>query len=423
MVVVVGLVEFVVGGITADSNIELYLVAWASTTGGVWFLFEKAERAASEESRSRLAAWILRVDPKPRIEVLSAKMASLFDTVFGARHLTARCLMGSVIASLASVAIVTTIWIGVAWPFEDLVYVLSSDTMWRITYRLDVLSLVFQGGTVLVLAAVFNLIPDYVSLLQTRRLLSLATATHRWPTILAFDLLLTIGISLSFMYGAARVSLVDPVARTANTSGSSAGLPWQESPVASALWDLVTLQPQVGPLKIDGPVVFAESQPVQISTPHSRERRLLDRVATFRANDCQDGGPMPLIREGPRTCAQPTFGATYPWEFSFDSDPRSVTVSTRGPFLGSSSLTAGGGYVIGFPPGVFFYSAFFTSAWLWLYAGSLALSRLLIRLTDGVGFLLHATDVERQPFRSMGFVNVICLSVIFALGLPLVIWI
>ncbi len=30
------------------------------------------------------------------------------------------------------------------------------------------------------------------------------------------------------------------------------------------------------------------------------------------------------------------------------------------------------------------------------------------------------TDVERQPFRSMGFVSVIIVSVLFAMGLPLV---
>ena len=33
---------------------------------------------------------------------------------------------------------------------------------------------------------------------------------------------------------------------------------------------------------------------------------------------------------------------------------------------------------------------------------------------------LRVTDVERQPFRSMGFVSVIIVSVPFALGLPLV---
>ena len=34
--------------------------------------------------------------------------------------------------------------------------------------------------------------------------------------------------------------------------------------------------------------------------------------------------------------------------------------------------------------------------------------------------ILRVTDVERQPFRSMGFVSVIIVSVLFALGLPLV---
>ena len=37
-----------------------------------------------------------------------------------------------------------------------------------------------------------------------------------------------------------------------------------------------------------------------------------------------------------------------------------------------------------------------------------------------VGFLLRVTDVERQSFRSMGFVSVIIVSGLFALGLPLV---
>ena len=44
----------------------------------------------------------------------------------------------------------------------------------------------------------------------------------------------------------------------------------------------------------------------------------------------------------------------------------------------------------------------------------------IIEAPDGVGFLLRVTDVERQPFRSMGFVSVMIVSVLFALGLPLV---
>jgi len=32
--------------------------------------------------------------------------------------------------------------------------------------------------------------------------------------------------------------------------------------------------------------------------------------------------------------------------------------------------------------------------------------------------LLRVTNIKRQPFRSMGFVSMIIVSVLFALGLP-----
>ena len=39
---------------------------------------------------------------------------------------------------------------------------------------------------------------------------------------------------------------------------------------------------------------------------------------------------------------------------------------------------------------------------------------------SGVGFTVRVTDLERQPFRSTGFVSVITTSALFALGLPVV---
>ena len=48
------------------------------------------------------------------------------------------------------------------------------------------------------------------------------------------------------------------------------------------------------------------------------------------------------------------------------------------------------------------------------------LSCILLPTNSGGGFLRRATDAERQPFRSMGFVSVIIGSALFALGLPLV---
>jgi hypothetical protein len=47
-------------------------------------------------------------------------------------------------------------------------------------------------------------------------------------------------------------------------------------------------------------------------------------------------------------------------------------------------------------------------------------SRMMLRMNHGVGFLIRISDVEEQPFRSMGFVSVIITSALFLLGLPLV---
>ncbi len=83
--------------------------------------------------------------------------------------------------------------------------------------------------------------------------------------------------------------------------------------------------------------------------------------------------------------------------------------------LGTSSLDE----LFGLAVIVGFLSTFFTSIWLWLYVLSIPFSRVLLRMSGGVGFLLRVADGERQPFRSMGFVSVIIASGLFALGLPL----
>ena len=65
-------------------------------------------------------------------------------------------------------------------------------------------------------------------------------------------------------------------------------------------------------------------------------------------------------------------------------------------------------------------STFFTSVWLWLYAASVLVSRILVRMSGGVGFLLKVTDVEHHPFRSMGFTSVALVSFLFLVALPFV---
>jgi hypothetical protein len=299
LVVVLGAAEWIIGGLTADTGVEFYLMAWAGTTGGLWFLFEQAEKALGEESRLKVVHWLGEVRFQASLESIPDQFAVLFDRVFGERHFSVKCFARSSVAStvvVMAMAIVVLGWTGTPYYVPTL----------------------FQAWLIIAL----NVIPDFVSLLETRWALRWMDSTGRVVVVLLLDVVVTAAISafafLALNFGIAVI---------------------QGSPVIDAL---------------------------------------------------------PLGRALTMVWTQPT---TFVWAAS------GQTLDTIGPEIG---------------PAVYFWSAFFTSIWLWLYAASVLLSRLLLRMNKGVGFLLKVSDVEKQPFRSMGFVSVIITSVIFALGLPLV---
>jgi len=63
--------------------------------------------------------------------------------------------------------------------------------------------------------------------------------------------------------------------------------------------------------------------------------------------------------------------------------------------------------------GIWLYSTYFTSVWVWLYA----LSGLAVRLTQFFGLRVHrlkgVLDIENKPLRSMGFVSIALVSLLF----------
>lgn len=73
------------------------------------------------------------------------------------------------------------------------------------------------------------------------------------------------------------------------------------------------------------------------------------------------------------------------------------------------------------PSGIFFYSTFFTSVWVWLYT----LSGFIVKLGEylGVGFswLKAILDIKNKPLRSMGLILDILISIAFLISLPFLI--
>jgi hypothetical protein len=274
----------------AGFGVLSYVGTWAALSGGLWFLFDKAEEAVSATVRRSASAWLRRVDPESRVARWPALFAAGFDKVFSEKHLSGKCFYRSCVASLVSVAIVGTGLIAVSGG------------------SFDPSSILF----VAVLAAFINFVPDYVSLLETRRVIKWMRGSNRVFGPLVLDLALTTLISLGLMWGGMW------------TFGSLMTLTFQLPP------------PDQFPAYVRSMVVFR--------TP---------------TNDLPDA--------------------------------------------------------------VFFYSAFFTSVWVWLYVAAGAAVRVAGGFNVGLRLLRTFTDLDEQPFRSLGFAAVLITTLLFLAGIPLIV--
>jgi len=84
-------------------------------------------------------------------------------------------------------------------------------------------------------------------------------------------------------------------------------------------------------------------------------------------------------------------------------------------------LTRRPGIPPGVSPGVWFYAAFFTCAWVWLYALSGAAVKLGQYLGMGVAVVRGLLDIEEKPITSLGWAAMLLASIVYW-GVALVRW-
>ena len=61
----------------------------------------------------------------------------------------------------------------------------------------------------------------------------------------------------------------------------------------------------------------------------------------------------------------------------------------------------------------FFYSAFFTSIWLWLYAGAGFLLKAACRFDIGFDWFNRKFDIEKKPLQSIGLVSGAIVAMVY----------
>ena len=155
---------------------------------GVIAAFTKStSELLKDESKKEIGHWLLGLDIPQSVANWPQTFSGLFDRIFTEKHYSWKCFFRSCVASLLSVGLFTILFYGLD-PERFLHGPAYGD-------KIKILAVVFGCGIV------FNLIPDYISLLETRYILRWMSRVHSGRKILGLmvlDLILTLGIFLGF---------------------------------------------------------------------------------------------------------------------------------------------------------------------------------------------------------------------------------
>jgi len=87
-----------------------YLMAWAATITGIWFLFEKTDETLSDQSRLSIGLWLKRATKNKTILNWPAHFIEIFDKVFDRDPKSFRRIRNSCIASTIFSLIMFFVW-------------------------------------------------------------------------------------------------------------------------------------------------------------------------------------------------------------------------------------------------------------------------------------------------------------------------
>ena len=279
------------------SNEASYILAWLGTIGGIWTLFCSTETVLNDQQRSKISNWLLTDDYKKALRDWPTLFILIFDTLFHKKHFTWKCFKRSSLASAFLVLIMASI-----------ITSLHGQNIWD-NGVFPSMGLPFSTVYFLIFTVVFNFLPDYLSLFETRKLVQLMTRTTPvlFPVILLLDIFFTLILFTLFLF--LGIYLVTNVI-----------FHWSEP--TSKIWLVI--------------------------------KRMLPEALSF-------------------------------WNKSE-----------------SSTL------------GVWLYSSFFTSVWLWLFSVGFIVSKLLLLTFRFFKWFNRIFNVEEKPLQVMGFIFMIIATVIFA---------
>ena len=163
---------------------------WAKAAAlacGLLSLTSLAAKLLNQDRKDEIALWLLGAGNE---ETWDRSFCSLFDALFGKRHLSLRCLWRSSLASIVSVSLI--------WLFFANAGIIVPGHEARLQADARVTGTDVALGSVVLYAVIVNLIADYFSLVQTRWFLGKLRRYRSWLFHTAFlltDLLVSVLIT------------------------------------------------------------------------------------------------------------------------------------------------------------------------------------------------------------------------------------
>lgn len=185
-----------------------FLGTWVTLVGGLISLFGESGKSLTPESRDAVRSWLVDSDPTRRAQQWPTTFRALFESVFTSRHWSWACFGRSALASVSMVALTFLVMVAFGW---------------TTTYQLARLgttgSVALDVASTIVFVGAMNIVIDYLSLYQTRRVIGWMTETSamwRHGALLALD------AGLTFLLPLAVLTMMQAVATA--TSGQLAAL-------------------------------------------------------------------------------------------------------------------------------------------------------------------------------------------------------
>jgi hypothetical protein len=161
---------------------------------GVLKFFKTVEELVTPATKQSIADWLNRINASKSSQNWPETFTGIFDRVFGAKHLSWQCFSRSSVASIAMFVSCAVVQLFQA-------RTLGND--------LEAVALSFLAVTII--GGLSNVVPDYVSLLETRLVLGYMGRTAkigRWAALVGLDAAFTALWGAAFVFGSQRAYAV-----------------------------------------------------------------------------------------------------------------------------------------------------------------------------------------------------------------------